>query len=235
MQKKYQRLDEDNRLSRRTIADALEVLRTFADFKADDHATIHIGLLKLPSSDVVGMIDLEFFAQHKERTYLVSLPTSKTFRAARTGGSGSELFNVVQLDGAVVDSAGITVLADNTHIRAVEAIPAHLPLEPSDLDWRIVHHLIAMTGTQKLCYRHWRSGVKRPFRQMVPKYLGFVKFQALSKLKPPPLKAISAYISSCDPTLKKMSRQKIADTLCTFGIRIPKPRPRISRRNSAIF
>ena len=65
--RQYERLAEQDRLSRRTIMDALEVLRQIADFQADDHAEIHIGLLKLPSAAVVGLVDMAFVAPRQEQ------------------------------------------------------------------------------------------------------------------------------------------------------------------------
>jgi len=53
--RRYVRLSEEGRTSRRTIADALEVLRN-AGFAENDRAETSIGLLNLPSTEVVGLV-----------------------------------------------------------------------------------------------------------------------------------------------------------------------------------
>jgi hypothetical protein len=164
----YERLAEQDRLSRRTIVDALEVLREFAGFQADDLAKIRIALLKLPSADVVGLFDLEFATPPQDKTYLVSLPSSARFHAARTGASRPDRFDIARLDRAVVDGIGKVVLADGTNLRAVEVIPAYLPLEPSELDRRIVRHTISMIGAEQRCYRRLGDGLPARFQDMVP-------------------------------------------------------------------
>ncbi len=56
----YERLAEDDRMMRRTIADALEVLRALPDFTAQSSAHVRICPLALNPRDVVGMVDVEF-------------------------------------------------------------------------------------------------------------------------------------------------------------------------------
>ena len=59
----------------------------------------------------------------------------------------------------MVDGIGKVVLADGTNLRAVEVIPAYLPLEPSELDRRIVRHAISMIGAEQRCYRRLGDGL----------------------------------------------------------------------------
>lgn len=58
--RQYKRLAEADRMKRRTIADALEVLRQSADFCGHDRAEIKVGLLQLPSRELVGLIQILF-------------------------------------------------------------------------------------------------------------------------------------------------------------------------------
>jgi ABC-type transporter Mla MlaB component len=241
----YQRLAEHNRLKRRSIMDALEVLRQVADFRANDYAEVQIGLLKLPSAAVIGLVDLTFAVPHQDKTYLASLPSSAQFDAARVGALKINRFDIAQLDRATVDSTGRVVLADGTNLCSVEVIPIHLPYEPSELDWRIVHHTISLIGAEERRYRHLADGSPSPLGDSIrkvklmeplpdPQWLRICDPKALdcanlSGLSVPQLKVIKAYISDKDSTLKKLSEQKIADALRTFGIRVPSLRPRRSR------
>jgi hypothetical protein len=68
---------------RRTVNDALEVLRREAQFKDNDRAKFRIGLLKLPSADVVGLVEIVFDAPLREKGFIVSLPTCVRFRGWR--------------------------------------------------------------------------------------------------------------------------------------------------------
>jgi hypothetical protein len=56
--RQHERLAEKVRNSRRTIADALMVLYDKVDFAEKDRAEISIGLLKLPSAEVVGVLQI---------------------------------------------------------------------------------------------------------------------------------------------------------------------------------
>ena len=232
----YERLAEDDRMMRRTIADALEVLREFAGFKATNHAEIRIGLLKLPSSNVVGLVDLEFAAPLEEKTYSISLPTSAQFHAARTDTSRRGRFDIARLDGAVVNSTGTVLLSDGVKLRAVEVIPARMPLEPSELDWRIVRQAISLMKAEKSCYRSLKSGLPVQFQKMAPDLL-FIDCSALPDLQLPMFKIIAGLIQAeYPPEETPPSQQQIADSLRKFGIRVPKPRPRKKvRRVSALM
>lgn len=230
--RQYERLFEQKRNSRRTIADALDVLCKEAGFAKDDRAQIRIGLLQLPSSDVVGLVQIFFDAPSSEKGYVVSLPTSAQFYALRMGSLLRDRFDIAQLDEAVLDGTGNVLPADGVILRAVEVIPAHLPLESSVLEWRIVHHTISMIGAEQRCYRRLRDGLPARFQDMVPD-LQFLDCSTLSGLDVPPLKAIAAYIADRDWTLKKLSQQKIADALRTFGIRVPTSRPRVTIRHGS--
>jgi hypothetical protein len=95
----YQRLLEDERNSRRSIADAIDVLCNTAGFGRDDRATIRIGRMRLPSDDIVGLVDVVFEDPRREKVYIVSLLTSARFRAVSPRASRHVLFEIDCLDG----------------------------------------------------------------------------------------------------------------------------------------
>jgi len=76
----FQRLFEEDRSSRRTIADAIEVLRQACDFNSHDRAEIRIGPLPLPSGDVVGLVNVQFPV--RDTVFIVSLPAAATVSSA---------------------------------------------------------------------------------------------------------------------------------------------------------
>lgn len=220
----YQRLREESKQSRRTIADALEVLREAADFEEDDRAEIRIGPLQLPSGHVVHLVDIVFDAPLREKVYIVSLPTSAKCRAICDGSPRRNELEISRLDGAVID-AEASVYFSGGKLHAVEVIPFPLCYEPTELDRRIVHLTIAIIGAEDRCYRSLRDGVPLQFQDMVPD-IGLLDCSRLSELDVPPLKNIVSLIAEKDKTLRKLSPQKASDSLRTFGVRIPKARPR---------
>jgi hypothetical protein len=220
----YERLCEEGRISRRTMADAIEVLHEKAGFGDNDRAEISIGLLKLPSAEVVGLVQITFDPQIGDKAYVVSLPTSKQFKAYRTNARQRGCFDIAELHGAVLDGSGNVLLANGIALRGVEVIPARLPLEPTELDWRIIHHTLAIIEADD-CYRSWASGLPPQLQEMVAD-LRIVDCGTFGGLTLPRLKVLSSRIRERDPTLKMLSTQQVADTLSKFGVRIPVPRPR---------
>jgi hypothetical protein len=108
----YHRLAQDDQGLRRTIADALVVLRTIPDFTDQSRADIRVQLLKLTSGELVGLIDLEFKGPLPQVTCIVSLATSSRFRAKWQGSEERHDRDVFELDGALVDGSGNVTLAD---------------------------------------------------------------------------------------------------------------------------
>jgi hypothetical protein len=223
----HERLFEELRKSRRTIADAIEVLRDAGGFSDHDHAEVRIGPLHLSSGDVVSLVDVLFEAPFGEKVCIVSLPTSARFRAIRHGASRSERFEISRLNGAVVDANANVVLRDRTTLRAVEVIPTRILSDPTELDWRIVRSTISMIGAEDRCYRSLRADSPLALPDTVPD-LRFLDCSKLCGLELPPLKEIAFQIAEKDKTLRNLSQQKIADALRKFGIRVPKPRPRLN-------
>jgi hypothetical protein len=221
----HHRLFEERRNLRRTLADAIEVLRKHCDFGEEDRAQIRIGPLPLPSTELVGLVDVMFTDLVRDKIYIVSLPSSARFRAFCSGASRRDHFEISRLDGAVVKGSGAVLLTDGVNLHAVEVIPTHLPYEPTELDWRIVCSTIAIIGAEERCYRSLRTGLPFPQRDMVPDWRA-IDCSRLFGLELPPLKRLAHDIREKDWTLRKLSDQAIADALRKFGMRVPKSRPR---------
>jgi hypothetical protein len=206
------------------MADAIEVLREKAGFGDNDRAEIWIGRLKLPSAEVVGLVQIAF-APPGDKAYVVSLPTTKHFLACRANAPQRDRFDIAKLDGAVLDGAGNVLLSNGVAFRAVEVIPAHLPLKPTKVDWRIIHNTLAIIGADH-CYRKFATGLPPQLQDMFAD-LRILDCGTLSGLTLPLLKVLTSRLRERDPALGDISEQQIADTLRKFGIRIPAARPRI--------
>lgn len=59
----YERLSDLATVSRRTVADALEVLRDRVGFGDHDHAILDIGPMRLPSGKTVGLVQILFYTE----------------------------------------------------------------------------------------------------------------------------------------------------------------------------
>ncbi len=219
--REYERISEQARNSRRTTSDAIEVLHEKAGFGKNDRAEISIGLLKLPSAEVVGLVQI-VFETPGDKAYVVSLPTAKHFLAYRVNAPQRDRFDIAKLDGAVLDGTGNVLLTNGTALRAVEVIPARLPLEPTELDWRIIHCTLSIIEANH-CYRHLAYGLPPQLQEMVPD-LRILDCGTFESLALPRLKVLISRIRETEPSLP--SAQQVADTLHKFGMRIPIPRPR---------
>ena len=215
----YVRLQKERRTSRRTIADALEVVAQ--EFGLDDigPARVRIGPLQLPSGQCTALIDVVF----ADLSCGVSLPTSSRFKARGTNARQQE-FEISRLDRAEVCPDGSVLLADGTRWRAVEVVPTLLPYKLSKLDEKILGYVISLTKAY-YCYRSLREDLPEHLREMVPD-IRVLDFGRVRMIEAPQLKMIRGYISDKDPDLR-VSNQKIADALAMFGIRVPRfRRPR---------
>jgi hypothetical protein len=220
-------LREEERNHRFTVSDTIDVLPKSAGFGDDDFAEIRVGGMRLPSREVVGLPNVCFSTNALGKTLVVSLATSAQFEAKRQGEADARLFSIFDLDGAKVDNNGSVRLSDGTVLRAVEVIPANLPLKPSELDWLIVHHVIWIIGAQDRCYRSLREHAKPKCldlpKDIVPE-IRSIDCSALKDLELPSLKHLAWQIAKRHPTLK-FSDQKIAYALRNFGMRIPRESP----------
>ncbi|MCJ9700816.1 hypothetical protein [Bradyrhizobium sp. SHOUNA76] len=202
-------LQQEECENRRSIADAVNVLPEHAIFDRVRTVEISVGRLRLSSNQIVGLVGIFVENAAAQTISLVALPSAKQFRARPEGSQELETFDIFRLDRATVDGRGTVELVDGTLLRAVEVVPALLPYNVTDLDWRILHHIIAMMKAEQECYTY-------PIRFAQPSdALDCSKLPAL-RGKVPPRKEILRYIAKQDPALKVPSRQKIDDTLHKF-------------------
>jgi hypothetical protein len=213
----YVRLQEERRTSRRTIADALEVVRQ--EFGLDDIGPAHVRIdpLRLPCGQCTALVDVLF----SDLSCGVSLPTSAQFKARSETSSRQQEFEISRLDGAEIYSDGSAELADGTRLLAVEVVPTHLPYEASKLDQKILGYVISLTKADYCC-RSIREGVPEHLQEMIPD-IRVLDFSRVRMIEASLLKVIRGYISDKDPDLR-VSNQKIADALAMFGIRVPRSR-----------
>lgn len=216
---RYEWLQQEQRQKRRGIADVIEVLLRYGAFHHVLATQIRVDALRLPSQEIVGLVAVFAESAAEETTFILTLPTSKQFRAARQGSPKVEEFDIFRLDGATVDSGGAVTLADGTRLRAVEVIPSLLPYHVTELDWCIVHHAIESLGAESECHRYPIS-FERPRDAL--------DCSALPGLQDriPLLKQIHGHMADREPQLEKLSKQQIANTLRKFGMRISRARPR---------
>jgi hypothetical protein len=219
----YARLREEHRTRRRTVADALDVVGR--DLAPSEVLRAHIEIAPLQlSGECTALVDVVF----PDLGCRVSLPTSARFRALSETGSRREEFEISRLDRAEVCPDGSVLLADGTRLRAVEVIPTYLPYRPSDLDERILRHVISLTESYH-CYRSIREGLPEHLHHLVPDVRA-LDYSRVPSIQVPPLKVIRGDIEDNDPRLK-VSNQKIADALAKFGVRVPRRRPRAASRH----
>jgi hypothetical protein len=217
--RQYARLEEERRTKRRTVADALDVARRVLGLEHPPRGRMKVGLLGLPCGNWTGLVDVIF----PDLECIVSLPTSARFRALSGTSSEHQDFEISRLDGAEVDADGSVRLANGTRLRAVEVVPTRMPYKPSQLDERILRHVISLTRASH-CYRSIREGLPEHLQDQVPD-LRALDYSRVRTIQAPRLKVIQGYIEDNDPECKP-SIQKIADALAAFGVRVPRSRPR---------
>ena len=156
------------RSSRRTVDDAVEVLRSLPEFCASKRPIIRARPLRLSSGEVPSTVQLWC----DKLGWVISLPTAQKFRAkhAYDGASWSAgaAFNgeIELLDGAAVDvdahdECRVT-LSDGTILRRVEIIPFPMPvhgkrkrdLQSLYLQDAVLHHVILLIRADDVCFRY---------------------------------------------------------------------------------
>jgi hypothetical protein len=110
-------LGEDGRTRRRTIGDALEVVRQQLGLDEIERAEIKIGqLFQLPYGECTAIVVVAF----PDLACYVSLPSAGRFSALPETGSQRKMFEISRLDEARVCPDGSVVLGDGSRLRAVE-------------------------------------------------------------------------------------------------------------------
>jgi len=214
----FKLLGESEHNKRRTLADALEVLRTCADFVVGDIAKIWLSGLELPSRQVVHLVDVRFESTRHRMTFRVSLPSANRVRARFDQGQLVE-FDISRLDGAIADGQGSVRLSDGAVIRSVEIIPALLPYNITALDCAILRQTILELGIEEEC--RYDPGDLDSERLEIALLYKAVDCSKLGGHIAPLLKTVQARMQDNEPEFGTVSQQKIADTLNKFGMRIP--------------
>jgi len=194
-------LKEDSRDKRRTVADALEVIRQEPEVEEMAGAEIRVSPFELPSGEATAVVavvcpDFDCF---------VSLPASWWFTALSEKCSQRQRFEIPCL--------------------GVEMVPSHMPYAMSPVEQRILWHVIALTESYD-CYRNLLRDDLPPHLQAGIQELWVLDYGRLHIIPRCLLKVIKAHIEAHDPKLR-VSTQKIADTLAKCGVRVPRRRLRM--------
>ena len=221
-----QALKEDDRNNRRTVADALEVMREELGVDETPGAEIRVGPLPLPSGEATAVVVLVCSALD----CCVSLPASWWFTAFPEKCSRRHRFEISCLDQSKVGADGSVVLTDGRRLRGVEMVPTHMPYELSLVEKSIVSYVISFTESYG-CYRNLRDDLPLHLQPEIPE-LWVLDYSRLHTIPGRPLKAIKAYIEDHAPELR-ISNQKIADALAKCGVRVPRRRPRRANLHTA--
>ncbi|TWB59230.1 hypothetical protein [Bradyrhizobium sacchari] len=209
-------LQPEERDNRRSIADAVDLLHQHAAFDGGHTVKIRIGGLRLPSQDIVGLVAVCAENAAAETSFIVTLPTCKKIRARSHSREDLEEFDIFQFGGATVHGNGNVELVDGTRLRAVDVIPVLLPYNLTELDWVILRRTIEMKGAEQECYTY-SIPFDRPVKAFDCRNLPL-------RGTAPPVKEILRYIAKREPTLKRLSRQKVDETLRKFGMWRPRTR-----------
>jgi len=219
-------LMEDSRDKRRTVADAVEVIRQEPEVEEMAGAEIRVSPFELPSGEATAVVavvcpDFDCF---------VSLPASWWFTALSEKCSQRQRFEIPCLDDAKVGPDGSIVLTDGRRLRGVEMVPSHMPYAMSPVEQGILWHVIALTESYD-CYRNLRDDLPPHLQAGIPE-LWVLDYGRLHIIPRCLLKVIKAHIEAHDPKLR-VSTQKIADTLAKCGVRVPRPRPQRANLDTA--
>ena len=104
----YVALDEDGRTKRRTVADALEVVRQRLGVGEITHAEIRLAPFALPWGGSTAAVVVLF----PDLGYYVSLPASARFGARTDPSPQRQAFEIAVLEGAEICSDGSVLLKD---------------------------------------------------------------------------------------------------------------------------
>ena len=181
--------------------------------------------MPLPSGKWLGLVHVEFRGPEPEIICIVTMPTSSGFLGSDLGSAARDRFDIFELDKAAVDYQANVTLANGNLLSATELIPPTLPLKPTLLEWRIVRYTIEFIGQTEGCYRSLADHVPSEIRDQVPD-TRFLDCSKLRGLRIPSRDSIQAYVAERDPTLKRLSRQKISDALLNFGLAQTRQRAR---------
>lgn len=224
--RRFERILDEEKNGRRTIADAIDVLHIHANFGEQDRAIIRVDSLPLLSAyQNVAQVHAVFDNLPRDVTYFVWLPSASKFKARRDAGAGYDIFSIFELGGATIHFDGTVLFSDDRRFRAVEVVPEALPYDLTDLEWRILHRTIQYMGIEDRVYRSYWEGLAMHLREGLPDRRS-LDFSRLVGLDVPLLKQIKGYIEDNDTPARTPSPETIAVTLKKCGMRIPAARSR---------
>jgi hypothetical protein len=215
---KYVTLSEGNKHNRRSVADAIDLLTAHADFRINSSAKICTLPLPLMSKEPLAQLCIVFKNLAADATFLVWLPTSSRFKAKHPDQTETDTFATPDLNDASIDFNGNVFLTSGAQLRAVEVIPATLPYELSDLEWRILKSTIKHMKIEDVVVRTFGEELDPDVRATLP-VIRRIDFQRLQGFEMPPLKTLQAFIIEHEVGIESVSLQKISSTLSKCGMR----------------
>ena len=207
-------------MSRRTIGDAIEVLRSDPKFSQDMRATIRVAPLRLPSGDLPFLLVVVC----EDVGLAVSLPSSKKFRAKLAHSPTAlkpEEWETPLLEEAIVkiiDDQVQVILSDGRRLRRVEIVPYKMPPHldrPRDVQSRrlqnaVIAHIVGgVNNAEDRCYRYIDKKLLPGFRVL--------DLSTLHVLRLPSLSAIMHDIELNNEELNGISRQTAAECTSETG------------------
>jgi hypothetical protein len=211
-------LAEGTKRNRRSVADAIEVLATYANFRVGSIGKIATGLFPFPSKDPLAQLYVGYTDLAEGVTFVVWLPICNSAKATHVNQRSPYPLNVFDLNDATVDFHGNVVLTSGARLRGVEVIPASLPYELSDLERRILWCTIQFMNVEDIVVRTLGEELELELRQGLPT-IRKVDFQRLKGLVSPSLESIRSFLLENEPGLGSVSLEKISSTLTKCGMR----------------
>jgi hypothetical protein len=190
---RYVTLAEGSKHNRRSVADAIELLAAHADFRANSLATIRTLQLPVSARKPLFQLCVTFENLSSNVTSLVWLPTSSCFKAQALGPRRTDKFATADLNGATVDFTGNVSLPTGAQLRAVEVVPATLPYELSDLEWRILKCTVRYMKIEDVVVRTFGEELDVDVQATLP-VIRRIDFQRLKGFEVPPLKVLQHFI-----------------------------------------
>jgi hypothetical protein len=188
----------------------MEVLRNAGKLPKDESAEITTIPLRLPSGKLASMVFVVCRADPNKPLFGFPLPTSARFTGRQGGHECVESFEISRLHGASIEKGGTVELADGTRLQAVNVVPLPLSWELTELQKRIVYWTLKLIGAEAKCYRGPAT-----------EDLAYLDYGTLHGLEIPTLEKVGAYVRAQDWTLRRLSRQTIANALAACGVRVP--------------
>jgi hypothetical protein len=227
---RYDTLAEGNKHNRRSVADAIDLLTTHADFRASSLAKISTLPLPLAAKKPLFQLCIAFENLAAKVTFLVWLPTSSRFKAKSLHQRRADEFETADLNDASIDFDGNVVLTTGVRLRAVEVIPTTLPYELSDLEWRILKCTIQCMKIEDMVVRTLGEELDVDVRATLP-LIRRIDFQRLQGFEVPPLKVLQDFITRNERDLEGVSLEKISSTLSRCGMRPVRRRAPLATRS----